>query len=456
MRRIRLVRSLSFFDSVMLGLGFLIGSGIFIMPLLMAQVAGTYTLLALAIAGIYTILTGFCFAEAAAKLPKAGGLYSYAHQAFGNFVGFISGWTFWIGYWITIAAETWAIGYYLQFFLPNLALISRVSIAAVITLFLSIINYRGVKLSGDIEDVFTVGKLLPIILFIAVGIFFIQPQNYFPLLPQDSITKQTVSLVPAVGTAILLAMWPFLGVEIITVPEEEIKNARKTVPKAILIAVATVILIYVLVTTVFLGVHWQSFANSQSPLADVFTSLTSGYVGALGGIVIAVGALVSITGALNAVILGSSRISFAMARDRLFPKFFGKLHPKYKTPYIGIIVQTVFALILAFSLTNFTQLATLAVLFTVIPYTLSCLAVLRLIRRAKGEKIILESRIIPVVAVIISLILLTYFILYKSGLAIFGGGLLFVGILFFVFRKKILKEEISERKYLQKNVFAKK
>jgi amino acid transporter len=431
----------------MLGLGFLIGSGIFIMPLLMAQAAGTYSLVALLIAGIYTILTGFCFAEAAAKLPKAGGLYSYAHQAFGNFVGFISGWTFWIGYWITIAAEMWAIGYYLQFFFPQLALLSRVSIAAVVTLFLSFINYRGVKLTGDVEDVFTIGKLLPIILFIAVGIFFIQPQNYFPLIPQN------VSIVPAVGTAILLALWPFLGVEIITVPEEEIQNARKTVPKAILIAIATVIVIYVLVTVVFLGVHWQSFSNSQSPLADIFSSLTSGYIGAFGGIVIAVGALVSIIGALNAVILGSSRISFAMARDRLFPKFFGKLHPKYKTPYLGILVQTIFALVLAFSLTDFTQLATLAVMFTIIPYTLSCLAVLRLIKRAKGEKIILQSRIIPVLAVLFSLILLTQF---NFKLQIFGVGLLFVGILFFVFRKKILKEEISERKYFEKNIFAKK
>lgn len=431
MRRIRLVRGLSFFDSVMLGVGFLIGSGIFIMPLLMAQAAGTYSLLALVFAGIYTILTGFCFAEAAAKLPKAGGLYSYAHQAFGNFVGFISGWTFWIGYWITIAAETWAIGYYLQFFAPQFSLLTRVSIAAIVTLLLSIINYRGVKLSGDVEDVFTIGKLLPIILFIAVVIFFIRPQNYFPLLPQN------VSLVPAIGTATLLALWPFLGVEIITVPEEEIKNARKTVPKAILVAVATVILIYVLVTVAFLGVQWQKFASSQSPLADVFTSLTSGYIGAFGGIVIAIGALISIIGALHAVILGSARISFAMSRDKLFPKFFGKLHPKYNTPYIGIAVQTVFALLLAFTVTDFTQLVSLAVMFTIIPYTLSCLAVLRLIRKAKGEKLVLQSRIIPLAAVIISLVLLTQF---TSFVQMFGIVFVFIGILFFVFRKKILKE----------------
>lgn len=127
---------------------------------------------------------------------------------------------FWIGYWITIAAETWAIGYYLQFFAPQFSLLTRVSIAAIITLILSFINYRGVKLSANLEDFFTVGKLLPIILFIAVGLFFIRPQNYFPLIPQN------VSVVPAVGTAILLALWPFLGVEIITVPEEEIKMRK--------------------------------------------------------------------------------------------------------------------------------------------------------------------------------------------------------------------------------------
>ena len=431
MRKIRFVRGLSFFDSVMLGIGFIIGSGIFIMPLLMAQQAGTFSLLAWVFAGIYSILTAFCFAEAAAKLPRAGGLYSYAHQAFGNGVGFIAGWTFWIGYWITIATEIWAIGYYLQFFLPQVALLTRVMIAAAVAVFLSFINYRGVKISGDIEDIFTIGKLLPLLLFIVVGLFFIQPQNYLPIIPQN------VSPLPALGSATLLALWAFLGAEIITVPEEEITNARKTVPKAILIAAVTVIGIYMLVSAVFLGINWQRFVNSQSPLADAFAAITSGYMGSLGGIIIAVGALVSIIGALNAVILGSARISFAMARDKLFPKFFGKLHPKHKTPYVGIVVQTVFAMILAFSVTNFTELASLAVMFTIIPYTISCLAVLRLIKKAKGDLIVLESRVIPLIAVILSLILLTQF---SISLQIFGAAFVFVGVLFFVFRKKILKK----------------
>jgi len=431
MRKIRFVRGLSFFDSVMLGIGFIIGSGIFIMPLLMAQQAGTFSLLAWVIAGIYSMLTAFCFSEAAAKIPKAGGLYSYAHQAFGDGIGFIAGWTFWIGYWITIATETWAIGYYLQFFFPQVALITRVAAAAFVALFLSFINYRGVKVSGDIEDIFTIGKLLPLLLFIVVGLFFIRPQNYFPLIPQN------ISPLPALGSATVLALWAFLGAEIITVPEEEIKNAKKTVPKAILIAAVTVIGIYLLVSAVFLGINWQKFATSESPLADAFKEMTSGYLGEFGGIVLAVGALVSIIGALNAVILGSARISYAMSYDKLFPKFFGKLHPKYKTPYVGIIVQTVFALVLTFSLKDFTQLASLAVMFTIIPYTISCLAVLRLIKKSKGEKIILESRIIPLVAVVFSLVLLTRF---DPFLLIFGAVFVFIGILFFVFRKKILKK----------------
>jgi APA family basic amino acid/polyamine antiporter len=431
MRKIRFIRGLSFFDSVMLGIGFIIGSGIFIMPLLMAQQAGTFSLLAWVLAGIYSILTAFCFAEAAAKLPKAGGLYSYAHQAFGDFVGFIAGWTFWIGYWITIATEIWAIGYYLQFFLPQVALLTRVFIAAIIGLILSLINYRGVRISGDVEDAFTIGKLVPLLIFIAVGLFFIQPQNYFPILPQN------VSPIPALGSATVLALWAFLGAEIITVPEEEIKNARKSVPKAILIAATTVIGIYLLVSVVFLGINWQRFAASESPLADAFKAITSGYIGGWGGIIIAVGALISIIGALNAVILGSARISFAMSRDKLFPKFFSKLHPKHKTPYVGIIVQTIFALVLAFSLTDFTQLANLAVMFTIIPYTISCLAVLRLIKKSKGEIIILESRVIPLLAVFISLALLTQF---SDFVKIFGSAFVLIGILFFVFRKKLLKK----------------
>ena len=108
MRRIgtRFSKDLGLRDSVLLGVGFIIGSGIFLFPITMASMAGTYSLLSWVIGGVFTIVTGFCFAENASRIPKAGGLYSYAHQELGNTIGFLAGWSFWIGYWLTISTET--------------------------------------------------------------------------------------------------------------------------------------------------------------------------------------------------------------------------------------------------------------------------------------------------------------------------------------------------------------
>ncbi len=104
--RTRFSKDLGLRDSVLLGVGFIIGSGIFLFPIIMASMAGTYSLVSWVIGGVFTIVTGFCFAENASRIPKAGGLYSYAHQELGNTIGFLAGWSFWIGYWLTISTET--------------------------------------------------------------------------------------------------------------------------------------------------------------------------------------------------------------------------------------------------------------------------------------------------------------------------------------------------------------
>lgn len=438
MRRIRFFRGLSFFDSLMLGIGFIIGSGIMIMPILAAKEAGAFSLVAWIIAGVYCILTGFCFAECAAKLPRAGGLYSYAHAAFGDFVGFMTGWAFWFGYWITIATEQWAVAWYLKFFLPQLSDFFRIVIAAASGLFLTALNFRGAKASGEVEDTFTVGKLLPLILFAAVGLFFINFQNYYPLLPAGK------ELLPAIGSATILVLWAYQGAEIITVPEEEIKNAKKTVPKAIIISIVTVMAVYLLVSGVALGVaKWEIFAGSESPLADIAET----FLGKAGGIILAVGGLISIFGALNAVILASARISFAMSRDKLFPKSFSRLHPKFRTPHVALLIQTVLAMSLTFLpfllinygvVLDFAGLASLVVFFTIIPYLFSSLAVLKLIKKAKGELHIIESRLIPVLSGIASLLLLVFF--YNQTFVLLIGLALFcLGLVAYFLRKKFAK-----------------
>jgi APA family basic amino acid/polyamine antiporter len=388
---------------VLLGIGFIIGSGIYLFPIIMASVAGTYSLVSWVIAGIYSIITGLCFAENAQRVPAVGGLYAYAHKSFGNGVGFLTGWAFWTGYWMTIATETVATSLYLGFFLPHLSNFQRILIATAIALLLTVVNYRGVKSGGRTEDVFTLGKMVPLIVFAIVGLTLLDFRNYYPLLPPGA------NLFPAIGSATVFALWAYLGVEIITVPGEEIQNAKKTIPRAIIISVCTVMVVYLLIAGAALGLgRWESYVTSQSPLADLFQAATKSYIGNVGGILMAVGGLIAILGSLNAVILGAARISYAMAKDGLFPRFLDHLNSRFKTPDRAMIIQTVLAIFLVFAVSNFTSLASLAILFTIIPYLFSCLSTIRLLARANWKPHVLRTRLVPFLAVIFSAALLYY------------------------------------------------
>jgi amino acid transporter len=399
MRKIRLIKGLGFLEALSLGIGFIIGSGIFIMPLLAAKEAGTLSLIAWLIGGIFSILTGLVFAELAAKIPKAGGPYAYAHKAFGNKIGFLTGWMFWISYWGTIAAETLAIALYLELFLPGIAYSIRIFISLILMLSLTFINFKGVKSGGEIEDILTIIKIGALLFFIIFGLFFIKTGNFVPLYPEN---KQIFSII---GSSTILVLWAYLGAEIITVPEEEIKTAKKTIRKAIMTSIIVTNLLYLLVVFVLLGImNWKSYEN-YSTIADIAQE----FMGNIGGYVLSFGGLVSIIGALDAVILGCARISDSMSDDKLFPKFFGHIHPKYKTPDYALFIQTLLAVILILFIPDFKLIAELTVLFVLVIYSISCFAVIKLIKRTKGELLILKTEIVPILALIFCLILLTQF-----------------------------------------------
>ncbi|VVB68376.1 Amino acid permease [Candidatus Norongarragalina meridionalis] len=365
-KKTHFIRTLSFFDTLMLGLGFVIGAGIFIMPMLMAQQSGTFSLIAWAAAGVYCILTSLSFAECAARMPIAGGPYAYAHKVFGNASGFLCGYTLWTSYWITIAAELWAIAWYLRFFLPYGEL-PRLGIACGIGLLLTYTNYRGVRKGSEMQDALTVVKLLALILFIAVGLSFLQPERL-------QLVQGDGELLPGFLASLLLALWAYQGAEIITIPEEEIKSPRKNVPKALIICVLAVMALYLLVSVVVLGsVEWREFATSETPIADMMAS----FVGGWGGVALALGGLIAIIGAMNAVTLGAARLTYAMARDGLFPRFFDYLSPRYETPSRALWLHFAMASCLALLVNNFATLAMLVVAFILIPHAISAFVALR-------------------------------------------------------------------------------
>ena len=392
--RVHFSRDLGFFDAVALGVGFIVGSGIYIMPILTAQ-AGGLSLLAWVIGGLVSIITGLCFAECAVRIPKVGGLYAYAHQTLGDFWGFLTGYTFWLGYVITIAAEILAVAWYLSFFWEG-ELLYRIGAGCILAFLFTLINYRGVNLGGKVEDFLTVGKLLPLLLFIAAAAFLFKPSAVLAAASNNSLSFLGV---------IILTLWAYQGVEIITVPEEEIKNAKKTVPLAIIVSVITVMALYLLVAGAVLMLDWKPFAFSQAPLADLAKTL----LGGAGGFILAIGGLMSILGSLNAVVLGSSRISYAMSKDRLFPGFFNHLHEKHGTPDHALWTHFAIAVVMSLLLQDFSKIAVLAVIFTLCPYLLSCIATLQLQKKKLHEHSILNNnQTIPLIATLVTLGLLAY------------------------------------------------
>lgn len=426
MRKIRLIRGLGYIEAVMLGIGFIVGSGIFIMPLLAGREAGTLSLVSWIIGGVFSILTGLCFAELAAKVPEAGGPYAYTHHAFGNKAGFMVGWIFWVYYWVTIAGETLAIALFLQFLLPQLSYLMRIFISIIITIVLTIINIKGVKSGGKIGDIFTIGKMLPLIIFIILGLFFVKFSNFHPYIPEGK------TILSAIGSSTILILWAYLGAEIITVPEEEIKSAKKNIRRAIIVSILVTNSLYLLIAFVTLGVmSWTNYGPS-STLIDV----SKIFMSSTGSIIMIIGGLISIIGALNAVILACARIAMSISTDNLFPGFLKHVHKKYKTPDSALILQTILAITIVFIVRDFTVVASLSILSLLVTYLFSCFAVLKLIRKFKGQMFVLESKVVPIISIIACILFMTQFSIFVWEMFVI---LIIIGWIVYLFRKKKIK-----------------
>jgi amino acid transporter len=270
---------------------------------------------------------------------------------------------------------------------------------------------------------------VPLILFAIVGLFFIKPSNYYPLAPAGN-----PNIPAAIGSATILALWAYLGVEIITVPMDEIKNAKKIVPRAIIITVLVVMAVFLAVATVALGItRYESHVGSGTPLADILQATTQGFVGNIFGLLMAVGGMIAIIGSLNAVILGTPRISFAMAKDKLFPGFFTYVHPKFKTPAIGILAEAIIGITVLLLVADLQSLAGLAVMYTVIPYFLSSLATIQLIRKDNWKSQVVKTRWIPILSVIASI---AFFFYFQPTVLLVGAILLLVAIPVYMSRRR--------------------
>ncbi len=410
-------RSLGLYDVVSLVIGTIVGADIYIAASFGAGLLGPFAVFAWLIAGVMAIVIALCFAECSSLVPEVGGPYAYARRAFGNFTGFIAGWSLLIAEWSSIAVFPLAFVAYLEFFIPNMPQVFQIIIKFLFVLFLTFINYYGVRQAGKANDILTILKVAPILIFTIAGIvyFILKPAlliaNFTPIAPLG---------FGGLGSAIVLIFWAYVGFELVTVPSDEIIDSKRTIPLAIGIGMGVIALFYIITNFVILGlVPWMQLSVSTAPLSLAGYTL----VGAIGAGFLSVGALLSISGSDEAGILSAARIPYAMAADGLLPRMFAKVHPIYETPYVSLIIQGIVTF-LAAVFGTISQLIILSVFLLLFCYLLTCVSVFPLRKKYNtgGFKL---PWIVPVLGVLVAIYIMSQCALNQI---LVGGALIILGI----------------------------
>jgi basic amino acid/polyamine antiporter, APA family len=389
----KLVRGISRWDLTAIAINTVIGAGIFGLPSKVYDKIGGYSLIAFVVCALIVGLIVICYAEVSSRFQATGGMYLYAKEAFGSVVGFEVGWLYWIVRVTTFAANCNLLLKYLELFVPSAnEYYTRIFLISLIVLVLTIVNIIGVRESAIMTNVFTVGKIVPLIIFAAVGLFFIQPANF-----NFAATLDYSSF----SSAILLLIYAFVGFEAAVIPAGEVKNPKKNVPFALVTALAFVAVLFIIIQIVSIGTL-PELAKSEKPLADA----AGKFLGSFGAIFIGIGAIVSIFGNLNGGFLPASRIPFAMAEQKELPQILAKTHPKFKTPYISLIITAILIWILTIQ-SSFISALTISTITRLIVYATTCASLPVFRSRTDAPKAEFLSRF-GIVASILSLLLIVW------------------------------------------------
>jgi APA family basic amino acid/polyamine antiporter len=319
-----LKRSLGLFDATALALGAIIGAGIFVISGVASGLAGPAVILAIVIAGTVSSFTAFSYVRLSSQFAQEGGPYVFAKQVISNFAGFITGWV-----WLfanVVAGATVSIGLagYVISLLPNLPL---VPVAVSSILVLTALNIVGIKQSSIFNAVLVLLKLSALGLFVIIGFSHLDFSLYEPFAPNG--------ISGVLGSAALI-FFAYTGFGRPATAAEEVKDPKRTIPRSIILALALSSVVYILVGVVSVGlVPYQKLASSSSPLSDaVRYGIKIEWLQTF----VSFAAILATISVLLTAVMGVSRVSFAMARDNMLPRFLGRTHRRFSTPYIAILV----------------------------------------------------------------------------------------------------------------------
>lgn len=348
-----------------------VGSGIFVIPAIIAEGLGGAAILAYLVCGAIILSIGLCFAELGSKTTVSGGIYTYIENAFGPYAGFLGNNLYlWGGCIMSDAAIANALVNTLKYFFPALGDGTfRVVFLFLVFAGLALLNIRSVKHGVGFVKFTAFGKLLPLLFLVGAGAFFVEPEN---------LKWVIAPTIGNVGAASLLLFFAFLGLEVPLSNGGEMKNPGRTVPLGIILGVSVVLVLYISIQLVTQGVLGDNFVvYKDAPLAAV-AGIALGKPGTV--FIISITAI-SMLGALGGQILSNPRTLFAGARDGLMPGSFAKVHPRFFTPYVAIAFYTAVGFVLAV-LGGFQQLAVISSAAVLTLYLGVVLATVKLRRKA--------------------------------------------------------------------------
>jgi len=418
----QLKKDLSGLDLTVFGVGVIIGTGIFVLTGEAAQEsAGPAVAISFVLAAIACGLAGLCYAEFASTVPVAGSAYTFSYAGIGELVAWIIGWDLILE--LLIGAATVSVGWsqYLAVLLETLGWELPTSIAsaedgvfnlpaAMIALLLTAVLVTGIRVSSRLNAVIVAIKLVVVLFVIVAGLFFVKASNYTPFIPPTKPAEGESGLsatliqtifgsgpasfgVSGILAAAALVFFAYIGFDVVATAAEETKNPQRDVPRGILGSLVICTILYVAVSLVVVGMQKYSELDPEAPLATAFRDVGH----PLFADFITIGALAGLTTVIMVLMLGQSRVAFAMSRDGLLPPKLGKVHPRFGTPYVITMIVGVIVAILA-GLLPLSALAEMVNIGTLFAFVLVSIATLVLRRTRPDLDRAFRVKALPVVS----------------------------------------------------------
>jgi APA family basic amino acid/polyamine antiporter len=343
-----LKQRLGLFDATAINVGAIIGGGIFVVTGIVAGLAGSALVLSMVLAAVASLFTALSYAELTAWLPEEGSVYEYGYRLISPAVGFLGGWMWMLSNIFSGAAVALGFGYYLTALVPVL---NPNIVAAVVCVAFTALNYLGIQHSAKLNNVLVVLKLLILGFFVAFGLLYVKVGNFQPFTPLSS----------GVLYGAFYIFFAYGGFARVAVVAEEIKDAKRVVPKAIVLSLIISTIFYIAVGSVAVGlVGATSLSGSGHPLALAMGATGSG----VAILLVSLGGIISTASVLLTSILGVSRLGFAMSRRGDLPRVLSRLHPRFGTPSAAVVASGALmtALALFIDLSNVIAISTFAML----------------------------------------------------------------------------------------------